>query len=133
METTDKRKRRIEDDAALAELRRKLAGYDDVDHPAHYTHSRIEVWDAIDAWGLNYFLGNVVKYVARADRKGNAVQDLQKAAAYIAKEIERRRAASATRSGYGYASVVLDEIQDWPLDEHGRFQTNLPPSVRREQ
>lgn len=93
-------------DEPLADWERELLeAHDPVTKPAHYTHSRIEVWDAIDAWGLNYFLGNVVKYVARADRKGNAVEDLEKAQAYIAKELERRREWDA-----GIVNV---------LDEHG--------------
>lgn len=66
--------------------------YDVVSQPEHYTHSKIEVWDAIAEWGLGYRLGNVVKYVARADRKGAPVQDLEKALAYLSKEIEARRA-----------------------------------------
>lgn len=79
-----------EDEMVDTEFGRQLADYDPVERPSHYAHSRIEVWDAIDAWGLNYFLGNVVKYVARADRKGNAEEDLLKAAAYIGKELRRR-------------------------------------------
>lgn len=63
---------------------------DPVNHPAHYTHGGIEVIDAIEAWKLNYHLGNVVKYVARADHKGTAIQDLQKAAWYLNREILRR-------------------------------------------
>jgi hypothetical protein len=65
--------------------------YDAVERPEHYTHSRVEVWDAIDAWGLGYRLGNVVKYVARADRKGNALEDLRKARAYLDREIATRQ------------------------------------------
>lgn len=65
--------------------------YDPVAQPEHYTHSRIEVWDAIDAWGLGYRLGNVVKYVSRADRKGAALQDLMKARAYLDKDIATRQ------------------------------------------
>lgn len=63
---------------------------DPVKHPSHYTHGGIEVWDAIEAWGLGYCLGNVVKYVARCDHKGNAVQDLRKAMAYLEREIKLR-------------------------------------------
>lgn len=66
--------------------------FDPVTKPEHYAHSRIEVWDAIDAWGLNYFVGAAVKYLARYERKENPVQDLRKAIAYITKEIERREA-----------------------------------------
>jgi hypothetical protein len=62
---------------------------DPINHPTHYTFSRIEVIDAIEAWELGFHLGNVVKYVARADRKGNRFNDLQKARWYLDREIRR--------------------------------------------
>ena len=64
---------------------------DNVNHPAHYTDGSIEVSDFIADKNLNFFRGNVVKYVARAGKK-NAdaeVEDLQKARWYIDREIER--------------------------------------------
>jgi len=63
---------------------------DTVNHPKHYAHSTIEVIDAIEAWGLGFSLGNAVKYIARADHKGNAVEDLRKALWYIQRELDRR-------------------------------------------
>ena len=66
-----------------------VASTDPVNHPAHYTHGGIEVIDAIEAWNLGYHLGNVVKYVARAEHKGNYLQDLQKARWYLQREIDR--------------------------------------------
>lgn len=62
---------------------------DPVTHPAHYTFSNIEVIDAIEAWNLGFHLGNVVKYVARAQRKGRYVEDLKKARWYLDREIGR--------------------------------------------
>lgn len=58
---------------------------DPVNHPDHYCLGGIEVLDAIEAWGLPYHLGNVVKYVARAGKKDPAtyVQDLKKAKFYL--------------------------------------------------
>lgn len=61
-----------------------------VDHPSHYNVGRIEVIDAIEEWGLNFNLGNAVKYIARADHKGKPIEDLEKARWYIEREIERR-------------------------------------------
>lgn len=61
-------------------------------HPDHYNFGSIEVIDAIDDWGLNFELGNVVKYVARAEHKGKALEDLKKAQWYLDREIERRTA-----------------------------------------
>ncbi|MGA1354353.1 MAG: DUF3310 domain-containing protein [Candidatus Limnocylindrus sp.] len=63
---------------------------DAVNHPTHYhSGSGVEVIDAIEAWGLNFNLGNVVKYVARAEHKADRLQDLEKAAWYLRREIDR--------------------------------------------
>jgi hypothetical protein len=58
-----------------------------VNHPPHYTQGGIETIDFIEAKNLNYNLGNAVKYITRADHKGNRLQDLQKAKWYIEREI----------------------------------------------
>ena len=62
---------------------------DPINHPTHYTFSQIEVIDAIEAWELGFHLGNVIKYIARADRKGNRFSDLKKARWYLDREIRR--------------------------------------------
>lgn len=63
--------------------------YDAVKHPAHYADGRkYEPKDVIRDWGLNFNLGNAVKYLSRAGRKGNAVEDLRKAQEYIQFEID---------------------------------------------
>ena len=61
---------------------------DIINKPEHYIHGGIETWDVIEAWKLNYNLGNVVKYISRADHKGKRLEDLQKARAYLDREIE---------------------------------------------
>ena len=53
----------------------------------HYKQQDIQPWDAIHAWGLGYFSGNVIKYVARHQHKGG-IQDLKKAQHYLTKLIE---------------------------------------------
>jgi hypothetical protein len=58
-----------------------------VNAPPHYTAGGIETIDFIEAKQLNYNLGNAVKYISRADHKGNRIQDLQKAKWYIEREI----------------------------------------------
>jgi mRNA interferase MazF len=64
---------------------------DAVNHPSHYTDGKIEVIDYIEDKKLGYHLGNAVKYISRAGKKDPAktVEDLQKAAWYIQREIER--------------------------------------------
>jgi hypothetical protein len=60
---------------------------DPVNHPAHYKVGGIETIDFIEAKKLNYNIGNVVKYLTRADHKGNRKQDLEKAMWYLTREI----------------------------------------------
>ena len=60
---------------------------DMVNHPPHYTKGGIETIDFIEAKELSYNLGNVVKYITRADHKGNKVEDLMKARWYLDREI----------------------------------------------
>ena len=67
---------------------------DIVNHPPHYKSGGIETIDFIEAKDLNYRLGNVVKYVARAGKKDtDPVQDLEKAAWYLQREITARKNA----------------------------------------
>lgn len=62
-----------------------------VDHPPHYTFGRFETIDVIEDWELGFCLGNAVKYISRAGRKDPAktVEDIEKAAWYLARHIER--------------------------------------------
>jgi len=63
---------------------------DVVNNPKHYTSHPSGV-DCIDITEhMNFCLGNALKYIWRADLKGDAIEDLQKAAWYINREIERR-------------------------------------------
>lgn len=66
-----------------------------VNHPAHYggANNPYETIKVIEAWKLGFNLGNTVKYISRADAKGSALEDLKKAAWYLAREIEARSAA----------------------------------------
>lgn len=59
-----------------------------VDHPAHYCYSKYEPKDVIRGWGLNFNLGSAVKYIARAGRKDDIIQDLEKAKKFLEFEIE---------------------------------------------
>lgn len=63
--------------------------FNTVSHPAHYTAGRkYEPRKVIADWGLNFNLGNAVKYISRAGRKGDKIEDLKKAIQYIEFEIE---------------------------------------------
>lgn len=60
---------------------------DNVNHPSHYKVGGIETIDFIEAKQLSYNLGNVVKYITRANHKGNRKEDLLKAQWYLNREI----------------------------------------------
>lgn len=66
-----------------------------VDHPPHYNKhpSGVECIDVVEHMSFN--LGNVIKYLWRADHK-NGIEDLEKAAWYLNREVERRKKAVAT-------------------------------------
>tara|TARA_A100001011_G_scaffold392071_1_gene478843 strand:+ start:1527 stop:1721 length:195 start_codon:yes stop_codon:yes gene_type:complete len=56
--------------------------------PSHYQRGKIQVWDFISDQNLDYFSGNVIKYVCRAGHKDDELEDLNKAKAYIQKKID---------------------------------------------
>ncbi len=62
---------------------------DNVNHPPHYKVGGIETIDFIEAKKLNYNLGNVVKYISRADYKGSRHENLKKALWYLNRELGR--------------------------------------------
>lgn len=64
---------------------------DSVNHPSHYTShpSGVECIQ-ITEW-MSFNIGNAVKYLWRVDEKGSSLEDLEKAAWYINREIERRK------------------------------------------
>jgi len=61
-----------------------------VNHPPHYTShpSGVECIQITEHMGFN--LGNAIKYIWRADLKGQSVEDLRKAVWYIEREIAKR-------------------------------------------
>lgn len=79
----------------MATYKRRLPGNepknDPVNHPDHYTFGNIEVLDVIDDWGMNFERSCVLKYLARAGKKcrDTEIEDLEKAAFYLRREIER--------------------------------------------
>lgn len=66
---------------------------DDATNPAHYRERSPEPIDVIEGWGLGFHLGNAIKYVARAGRKGDRLEDLRKGRWYLDREIAREEAS----------------------------------------
>lgn len=56
--------------------------------PDHYKGEGMQVWEVIDAFGLDYYEGNVLKYLLRWRKKGG-VEDLSKAQTYLDRIIDR--------------------------------------------
>jgi len=65
---------------------------DKVNHPRHYggESNMYEAIKIIEAWDLNFSLGNVIKYSLRAGKKSDSpIEDLRKAKWYLEREIKR--------------------------------------------
>ena len=64
---------------------------EEVDHPSHYggAENTYEAINVIEAWGLSFCLGNAVKYIARAGKKGDTATDLRKARWYLDRRIQQ--------------------------------------------
>jgi hypothetical protein len=64
---------------------------DNVNHPEHYggVDNPFEAIKIIEAYDLNFNRGNVLKYLLRAGKKNDELEDLHKALFYISREIER--------------------------------------------
>lgn len=61
-----------------------------VNHPPHYTFGRYEVIDVLEDWFVDEpHLWQVGKYIARAARKGDELEDLKKARWYLNRKIEK--------------------------------------------
>ena len=79
----------------MKQTERELKEYDNVNRPAYYTDSKIEVIDYIEDKKLGFCLGNAVKYISRAGKKKDSgrsvidkeIEDLQKAIWYINRRI----------------------------------------------
>lgn len=74
----------IDDDKPKKEL---------VDHPKHYggKDNPYEAIKVIEAWNLGFCLGNTIKYISRAGKKDNTLQDLEKALWYLQREIDNHK------------------------------------------
>jgi len=65
-----------------------------VNHPQHYQFGKNNEYEAIkviDAWDLGFSLGNTIKYISRAGKKGKdkELQDLRKGLWYLEHHIKQ--------------------------------------------
>lgn len=63
-----------------------------VDHPRHYggKDNPYEAIKVIEAWGLEFCLGNTIKYISRAGKKDpqKEIEDLEKALWYLQRRVQ---------------------------------------------
>ena len=67
---------------------------------------QLEAFDVIDAFGLNFNRGNAFKYIARAGKKYNKVNDLRKAVTYLNREIEKAE-----------KETIFEAFKNLPVDD----------------
>ena len=106
--------------------------HDSIHRPAHYAEGRIyEPIAVIEDWDLNYRLGNTVKYISRAGRKQNALEDLKKARWYLDREIDQLELAAEPPTSYEevltYYGQTQDENEAWPECDGSGFDSLLDP------
>lgn len=72
-------------------------------NPPYYSRFKIEPIDFINANGLDYMTGNVIKYVCRYPYKGQPVEDLNKAISYLQKMLKKAEEDATKINGTGQA------------------------------
>lgn len=66
--------------------------FDEIKNPPHYTEGRnYEPIEVIEDWRLDYHLGNALKYISRAGRKGSFIEDLKKSIYYLERRITKEQ------------------------------------------
>ena len=77
--------------------------------PAYYQRGAYDVWDFIREQGLNFHLGNAIKYICRAGYKDSKIQDLEKAIHYLENELHHEKDLYF-RASQGIPYTVQPEI-----------------------
>lgn len=87
-----------------------------VDHPEHYNPGVYEVINIIEHYNLGFHLGNVLKYILRADKKHDTpVEDIDKALWYL-----RRYRENLTGNNTQYDTQYnADSWDDYSIEHHG--------------
>ena len=96
--------------------------------PSYYKRGKAPVWDFIRDQGLNFHLGNAVKYICRAGYKGSAEEDLEKAIVYLQNELTNAKRKDL--SGYNQTDSIKFTGSGIPggLSD---YEFNVTPSERQ--
>ena len=84
--------------------------------PSYYKRGATDVWDFIREQGLNFHLGNAIKYICRAGYKDSKIQDLEKAIHYLQNELHHEKDVYF-RASQGIPYEVSDKESDGPYSE----------------
>ena len=85
--------------------------------PEYYKRGATDVWDFIREQGLNFHLGNAVKYLCRAGYKTDSkIQDLEKAIHYLTNELDHEKDVYL-RASQGIPHKVQPEERSFTYDE----------------
>jgi len=84
--------------------------------PAYYQRGSSDVWDFIRDQGLNFHLGNAIKYICRAGYKDSRIEDLEKAIHYLENELHYEENL-LIGSGEGIPIQVQPEERPFTYDE----------------
>ena len=109
--------------------------HDSINNPSHYAEGRqFEPIDVIEDWELNFRLANTVKYISRAGRKQDILEDLRKARWYLDREIQHLEAGKIGNyvpdeegiydDVLTYYGQTVDEQEAWPLDKQVPFDAS---------
>src|SRR5574339_640547 len=74
---------------------------------------------------MNFCLGNAVKYIWRADEKKDALEDLRKAAWYIAREIERQEKKQIQRVDFATRWLIMNSQSSAFYIKDGKWTCNF--------
>ena len=84
--------------------------------PAYYQRGSSDVWNFIRDQGLNFHLGNAIKYICRAGHKDSKIQDLEKAIHYLKNELDNEKDIYF-RASQGIPHKVQPEERSFTYDE----------------
>ena len=88
----------------------------DTHGPQYYRRGATDVWDFIRDQGLNFHLGNAIKYICRAGYKDSKIQDIEKAIHYLQNELEHEKNLYL-RASQGIPYEVQPEERPFTYDE----------------
>ena len=100
--------------------------------PSYYKRGTAPVWDFIRDQGLNFHLGNAIKYICRAGYKGNKEEDLEKAIVYLQNELTHAKRQNLSRydspdkTVYGGSGLQGGVSADTLFFSEGSFSSKEP-------